>query len=115
MAGHVGPRCCVAPAVDARWFTSTALWPVGARTASPRSADGLAYRYRNGDAVAVDILAPDHLGERVLSKLNTSHGRTVQVPGARKALEHSCGFTASYGDREEVAFVPSLLAAISIN
>jgi len=78
------------------------------------SADGLAYRYRNGDGVEVGILAPDHLGERVLPKLHTRHGRTVQVPGARKALQHSCTFTANYGDREEVAFVPSLLTAINI-
>lgn len=76
--------------------------------------DGLAYRYRNGDGVEVDILAPDHLGERVLPKLHTPHGKTVQVPGARKALQHSCTFTAIYGDREEVAFIPSLLTAINI-
>jgi hypothetical protein len=79
------------------------------------SADGLAYRYRNGDGVEVDILAPDHLGERVLAKLHTPHGRTVQVPGARNALQHSCSFTASYEDREEVAFIPSLLTSININ
>jgi hypothetical protein len=78
------------------------------------SADGLAYRYRNGRGVEVDILAPDHLGPRALPKLHTPHGKTVQVPGARKALEHSCTVTAFYGDREEVVFVPSLLTAINI-
>ncbi|MGB3442369.1 MAG: hypothetical protein WBA97_26815 [Actinophytocola sp.] len=78
------------------------------------SADGLAYRYRNGNGVEVDILAPDHLGERVLPKLHTPYGKTVQVPGARKALQHSCTVTATYGEREEVVFVPSLLTAINI-
>jgi hypothetical protein len=78
------------------------------------SADGPAYRYRNGRGVEVDILAPDHLGSRALSKLHTPHGKTVQVPGARKALEHSCSVTAIYGEREEELFVPSLLTATNI-
>jgi hypothetical protein len=78
------------------------------------SADGLAYRYRNGAGVEIDILAPDHLGERALPKLRTPHGRTVQVPGARTALQHTCTFTAIYEEREGVVFVPSLLTAINI-
>lgn len=99
--------------VDAITKADRALNELGYEVAGV-SADGLAYRYKNSDGVEVDILAPDHLGERVLPKLHTPHGRIVQVPGARKALEHSCTFTAVYGDREEVAFLPSLLTAINI-
>lgn len=99
--------------VDAITKADQALDTLGYEVAGV-SADGLAYRYRNRDDVEVDILAPDHLGERALPKLHTPHGRIVQVPGARKALQHSCTFTAVYGAREEVAFIPSLLAAINI-
>jgi hypothetical protein len=78
------------------------------------SADGLAHRYTNDQGVEVDILAPDHLGERVLPKLRTPVGKTVQVPGARKALQNSHTVNARNREREEVIFVPSLLTAINI-
>lgn len=99
--------------VDAITKADRALTRLGYEVAGI-SADGLAYRYRNGQGVEVDILAPDHLGERALPKLYTPHGKTVQVPGARKALQYSCSVTATYGEREEFVFVPSLLTAINI-
>jgi hypothetical protein len=78
------------------------------------SAEGLAHRYVNNQRVEVDILAPDNVGERAATRLTTPAGRTVQVPGGRKALQNTCSVEANYADRTATLFVPDLLAAVNI-
>ncbi|GAB3441761.1 nucleotidyl transferase AbiEii/AbiGii toxin family protein [Actinophytocola sediminis] len=78
------------------------------------SAEGLAHRYVNSQRVEVDILAPDNVGERAATRLSTPAGRTVQVPGGRKALQNTCSVEANYADRTAPLFIPDLLTAVDI-
>lgn len=78
------------------------------------SADGLAHRYVNSQHVEVDILAPDHIGERAASKLTTPVGRTIEVPGGRMALQNTHSIEAGYDGRTATLFVPGLLTAVDI-
>jgi Nucleotidyl transferase AbiEii toxin, Type IV TA system len=78
------------------------------------SVEGLAHRYVNDQRVEVDILAPDNVGERATTRLSTPAGRTVQVPGGRKALQNACSVEASYAGRTATLFVPDLLTAVDI-
>ncbi len=53
---------------------------------SPPSADGIAHRYTRATAT-IDVLAPDHLGER--ARLALGDGRTIGVPGSTQAVNRS--------------------------
>ncbi len=50
------------------------------------SPEGTAHRYRRGGA-AVDVLAPDNMGER--ARLDLGAGRTIEAPGTTQALRRS--------------------------
>ena len=74
------------------------------------SPEGLAHRYRRGDA-SIDVLAPDGLGSR--ANLTTSRpGRTLQVPGGTQALQRVELVDVRHHDRTGVVPRPSLLGAI---
>ena len=74
------------------------------------SPEGLAHRYRRGDA-SIDVLAPDGLGLR--ANLTTSRpGHTLQVPGGTQALQRVELVDVRYQDRASVGPRPSLLGAI---
>ena len=71
------------------------------------SPEGLAHRYRRGDA-SIDVLAPDGLGLR--ANLTTSRpGHTLQVPGGTQALQRVELVDVRYQDRASVGPRPSLL------
>lgn len=44
----------------------------------------------------------------------TPAGRTVQVPGGRKALQNACSVEASYAGRTATLFVPGLMTAVDV-
>jgi hypothetical protein len=74
------------------------------------SPEMLAHRYRR-DAAAIDVLAPEGLGER--SDLTTTPpGHTLQVPGGTQALQRAERVAYSYKGRVGVIPRPSLLGAI---
>lgn len=78
------------------------------------STDGLAHRYiRTAEPrpVAVDVLAPEGLGER--ADLTTSPpGRTVQVPGGTQALARSERIIVEHEGRRGPIPRPTLLGAL---
>jgi len=74
--------------------------------------DGLSYRFRRGSGI-VDILAPDHLGDR--ADLQTvPPGVTIQAPGGRQALNRCRMVDVDAGDGVFELPVPSLVGAIII-
>ena len=76
--------------------------------------DGILHRFKgsvDSHEVQVDVLAPDHVGER--ADLTTRPpGRTVQVPGGTQALIRSEYVLVQVEDRTGKIQRPSLLAAI---
>jgi hypothetical protein len=80
------------------------------------SADGIGHRFvrtvegRPG-RVTFDVLAPDHLSER--SDLTTTPpARTVEVPGARRALGYAESVQVDVDSRIGIVRRPALLGAI---
>lgn len=52
----------------------------------PPGSEGIAHRYTRTTAT-IDVLAPDHLGQR--ARLGLGIGRTIEVPGGTQALNRS--------------------------
>jgi len=78
------------------------------------SADGLAHRYtRTAEPrpVAIDVLAPEGLGERA-DLTTTPPGRTIEVPGGTQALGRTEKITVVHEGRSGPIPRPNLLAAI---
>ena len=74
------------------------------------SPDGIGHRFVSGN-VYIDVLAPDHLGERA-SLATIPPARTVQVPGGRRALNSSCDFDVRCRDKTGRIPMPSLAGAL---
>lgn len=75
------------------------------------SPDLLAHRYRRGDGMLVDLLAPDNVGPR--ADLTTSPpGRTIEVPGGTRALANRIALDATYQDLRVRLYIPSLGQAL---
>ncbi len=74
------------------------------------SPELVAHRYRRGRA-AVDVLAPDGVGERA-DLTTTPPGRTLQIPGGTQALQRAEQVAVRYGERTGVIARPTLLGSI---
>jgi len=75
-----------------------------------RQGDDLTYRFiRGGDVV--DVLAPDHVGERADIR-TLPPGTTIEVAGGRQALDRRRTFQVAIGDDIFDLPVPTLLGAI---
>jgi hypothetical protein len=80
------------------------------------SPEGIGHRYtRAADPgsgkVIFDVLAPDNIGSR--ADLSTTQGaRTLQTPGARKAIDTSEAIEVTLGQRNGRVHRPTLIAAI---
>ena len=74
------------------------------------SPDGIGHRFVLGN-VSIDVLAPDHLGERA-SLVTLPPARTVQVPGGRRALASSCDFDVRSRNKTGIIPAPSLAGAL---
>lgn len=74
------------------------------------SPDGIGHRFVAGN-VSIDVLAPDHLGERA-SLVTLAPARTIQVPGGRRALTSSCDFDVRSRNRTGKIPAPSLAGAL---
>lgn len=73
---------------------------------------GAGHSFVKGD-VQIDLLAPEHLGQRSQDARTTLGGaHTVEVPGGRQALARSKTVAVRAGDREGVIPRPDLLGAI---
>ena len=71
---------------------------------------GVGLEFRRDD-VAIDILAPDHLGER--ADLRTlPPARTVAVPGGTQALRRGEVIDVRLGERTSAIPIPNLLGAL---
>ncbi|MFJ6633343.1 hypothetical protein ACIQMR_18420 [Streptomyces sp. NPDC091376] len=78
------------------------------------SPEGKAHRYTRRDGageLVVDLLAPDHLGERA-DLTTTPPGSTLEVPGGRQAVQRTEGVKVQLDERVGVIYRPSLLGAI---
>ena len=76
------------------------------------TGDGLSYRFWRGSGI-VDILVPDHLGDR--ADLQTvPPGVTIEAVGGRQALNRSRMVDVDAGDGMFELPVPSLIGAIII-
>ena len=73
------------------------------------SPDGVAHRYRRGQAT-FDVLAPDNLGSR--AQLDLGVGRTIQAPGATQALRRSAVVRVHVGDQSAMIRRPNLDGAL---
>ncbi|MFN8036133.1 MAG: hypothetical protein U0V73_09395 [Acidimicrobiia bacterium] len=77
----------------------------------PPAPDGIAHRYRRGDAT-IDVLAPDNLGPR--TSLSLGLGRTIQATGATQAIARSSVVRAELTDGGAVEVRrPTLLGKIA--
>lgn len=77
-----------------------------------RTGDNLSYRFRRGPGI-VDILAPDHLGDR--ADLQTvPPGVTIEALGGRQALDRCRTVDVDAGDGLFELPIPSLVGAIII-
>ena len=74
------------------------------------SPDGIGHRFVS-DNVSIDVLAPDHLGERV-SVGTIPPARTVRVPGGRRALNASSEFAVRSRGRNGRVPMPNLSGAL---
>ena len=74
------------------------------------SPDGIAHRYRR-NRVAIDVLAPEGLGERT-DLTTTPPGRTLQVPGGTQALDRTELLPVATSNRAGHVPRPSLLGAV---
>jgi hypothetical protein len=67
------------------------------------------------DGVEIDVLAPEHIGERTDDALTTvAPAHTVQVPGGRQALARTEQVEVELGDLRGTIPRPNLLGAILI-
>lgn len=80
------------------------------------SPDGIGHRYRrehdNGDVI-VDLLAPDHMGDRA-NLITTAPARTVEAPGSRNALDSAEPIEVTAHDRAGIVLRPTLAATIAV-
>jgi hypothetical protein len=84
------------------------------------SPDGIAHRYVRAASepgggspkVAVDLLAPEGIGDR--ADLTTEQGRTIQVPGGSQAIERAELLAVTHAGRTGTIPRPALLGAIII-
>jgi hypothetical protein len=74
--------------------------------------DGVGHRYRRA-AASIDVLAPDHLGQRA-DLTTTSPARTVAVPGGRQALNRTESVAVRCRDDEAELPRPALPGALVI-
>jgi hypothetical protein len=73
---------------------------------------GLGHEFKRGN-VAIDVLAPEHLGDNSLEARTTLPGaHTVGVPGGRQALARTASVEVRVGPRVGSLPVPNLLGAI---
>lgn len=77
-----------------------------------RHADGLTYRFIRGPDI-VDVLAPDHVGERPDIR-TVPPGTTFEAPGGRQALKRRRTVRVDPGDGVFEIPIPSLVGAIVI-
>ena len=70
------------------------------------SPDNIGHRFVSGN-VSIDVLAPDHLGERA-SVATIPPARTVRVPGGRRALNTSSEFEVRSRNRTGTVPMPTL-------
>jgi hypothetical protein len=80
------------------------------------SADGIGHRflsavYSGPGKVAVDILAPENMGERA-NLTTTPPARTVSAPGTRDALDDAEPLEVLVGERSGYVLRPQLISAI---
>ncbi|HSV92924.1 MAG TPA: hypothetical protein VLH81_07600, partial [Desulfobacterales bacterium] len=75
-----------------------------------RYADNLTYRFIRGDDI-VDVLAPDHLGERT-KKTTVAPDETLEALGGRQALNRRRVVHIDAGDGPFEVPLPSLIGAI---
>lgn len=73
------------------------------------SPDGAAHRYRRG-AAAIDVLAPDNVGERAHLKLGV--GRTIEAPGTTQAFRRSEALTVEIDGASAKIHRPNLVGAL---
>ncbi len=88
-----------------------------ARELEPDPApDGIVHRFIgmvHSDEIVIDILAPDHVGERA-DLTTTPGGRTIEVPGGTQALSRTEDIKVQVGGRTGRIRRPNLLGAILI-
>jgi hypothetical protein len=77
-----------------------------------QTSDGLAFRFVRGRDI-VDVLAPDHLGQRT-DIVTAPPGMTIAAIGGRQALDRRRQVTVDVGGEPFLVPVPSLLGAIII-
>lgn len=93
--------------------TEEAATRLQAATFEPqRYADGLTYRFIRGDDI-VDVLAPDHLGERTKTT-TVPPDETLEALGGRQALNRRRVVLVDAGDGPFEIPLPSLIGAIVI-
>ena len=76
----------------------------------PSSETEASYRFVRGSDM-VDVMAPDHLGERA-GIVTAPPGETIEAPGGRQALQRKRTVTVSAGSITFEVPVPSLAGAI---
>ncbi|MDK1476461.1 hypothetical protein QNO07_24165 [Streptomyces sp. 549] len=90
-------------ALEALGFESTGVSP-----------EGKTHRYKRVDGegvLAVDLLAPDNLGERA-DLTTTPPGSTLEVPGGRQAVHRTEAVTVQLDGRVGVIYRPNLLGRL---
>ncbi len=75
------------------------------------TGSGVQHRWRKG-AAAVDVLIPRHLGPVAANRTGVGGGRTIETPGAQKAVNRTETVQVRIGDRVGSAPRPSLLGAL---
>jgi len=88
--------------------THSALTKAGFAQDLP-SPDGVAHRYRRGDAT-IDVLAPDHVGRR--AKLALGGGRTIEAPGTTQAFTRVAIVRVHIDDTSALIRRPTLVGAL---
>ena len=78
--------------------------------------DGIVHRFIgivHSDEIVIDVLAPDHVGERA-DLTTTPGGRTIEVPGGTQALSRTEDVKVHVGGRTGRIRRPNLVGAILI-
>lgn len=102
--------------LDVRAFSAATLEAArilqAAQFVAEHHADGLAYRFVRGTDI-VDVLAPDHLGERAEMR-TVPPATTLEALGGRQALNRRRIVSVDPGDGAFEVPIPSLVGAIVI-
>jgi hypothetical protein len=78
--------------------------------------DGILHRFKgtvHSDEIVIDVLAPDHVGERA-DLTTTAGGRTIEVPGGTQALSQTEYVQVNVGGRTGRIQRPNLVGAILV-